>query len=213
MSDTKERLIDAALEVLRERGLAGISARNVAAAAQVNQALIFYHFKSVDGLLDEACRMSADAAVATYRERFAAVESLGDLLAVGREIHTTELATGRVAVAAQVLAGARASEVLGRAGKYALDGWAAEIEPVLRRVLAGTPIAEIADVPGLSRAIAASFVGLELYEGVDPAGSTAALDALERLAVLADVVTDLGPVARAALRRRMKGRGAHAGKR
>lgn len=203
MRDTKQSLVAATLDVLRERGLSGLSARAIAAAADANQALIFYHFKSVGGLVEEACRATADAAVMGYRERFATAESLTDLLAVGREVHAAELKTGRVTVTAQVLAGARSSEVLARAGKYALDAWIAEIEPVVGRVLRGTPIAEIADVPGLARAIAASFIGLELYDGVDASGSTAALDALERLGVLADVVTDLGPVARAALRRRL----------
>jgi hypothetical protein len=49
----------------------------------------------------------------------------------------------------------------------------------------------------LARAVCAGFVGLELFERIDPAGASAALDALERLAVLVD---DLGPVARMALR-------------
>lgn len=204
MSDTRQRLIEAALEVLRERGLSGLSARTIAAAADANQALIFYHFKTVEGLIEDACRVTVDAAVAAHRDRFATAETLGDLLAVGREIHATELAAGRVTISAQVLAGARSSEVLARAGKHALDTWIAEIEPALARVLRGTPIAEIADLPGLARAIAASFIGLELYEAVDASGSASALDALERLGILADVVTDLGPVARAAFRRRLR---------
>ena len=57
---------------------------------------------------------------------------------------------------------------------------------------------------GIARAVAAAFIGLELFEGVDPEGGRAALDALERLAVLAEVVDELGPVARRALRARLR---------
>ncbi|MFV2088089.1 SRPBCC family protein [Micromonospora sp. LOL_021] len=51
----------------------------------------------------------------------------------------------------------------------------------------------------LARAVAAGFIGLELYEGVDRSGADDALAALEQLAMLVDVVDDLGPVARRAL--------------
>ena len=59
---------------------------------------------------------------------------------------------------------------------------------------------------GLARAVSAAFIGLELYEGVDPDGATTALDALDGLAVLIDVVDDLGPVARKALRAKVRRR-------
>jgi hypothetical protein len=60
---------------------------------------------------------------------------------------------------------------------------------------------------GLARAIAAAFIGLELYEAAeaaDPASSHQALHALTQAAVLADVLDDLGPVARRALRNRLR---------
>jgi hypothetical protein len=65
-------------------------------------------------------------------------------------------------------------------------------------------VAEIADVPGLSRAVSAAFIGLELYEGVDEAGAARALEAIDQLAVLIEVMDELGPIARRALRSRLK---------
>lgn len=70
---------------------------------------------------------------------------------------------------------------------------------VLRRLLAGSPFAEVADVPGLARAVSAAFIGLELYDGVDPAGADQAMAALDQLALLMEIVDDLGPIARRAL--------------
>jgi hypothetical protein len=77
---------------------------------------------------------------------------------------------------------------------------------VLDRVLIGTPLSGLADVPGLARAIAAAFIGLELFEGVDPIGANAALDALDQLGALTEVVDELGPVARRALRAKLRRR-------
>ncbi|MFD7129923.1 TetR/AcrR family transcriptional regulator [Streptomyces sp. NPDC059894] len=202
--ETKTRLLDGALRTLTEQGIAGTSARTVAAAAGVNQALVFYHFGSVDELLAAACRYGAERTVARYRDRFAAVGSLSELLALGREVHERERADGHVTRLGQLLAGARTHEALGPATAAGLDLWVVEIEKVLRRVLAGTPFGAFTDPAGLARAVAASFVGIELYEGVDEAGATAALDALEQLGVLVGALEELGPVAQRAVRQYLR---------
>jgi DNA-binding transcriptional regulator YbjK len=202
--DTKQRLIEGALQAVRKHGIAGVSARTVATCAGVNQALVFYHFGTVDDLLTTACHTATAQRVDDYRERFAAVESLRELLDLGRAIHAEESVQGNVAVLAQLLAGAQTDPRLASPVQAALRLWTDEIESVLRRLLAGSPLADLADPAGLAHAVSAAFIGLELYEGVDPTGASAALHALERLAVLIDVVEDLGPVARRALRRRTR---------
>ena len=206
MAATRDKLIDGALAAIRAHGIAGVSARTIAAAAGVNQALVFYHFGSVDDLLTEACRSATAARVAVYRERFADVRSLRDLLDLGRALHEQERAEGNVAVLAQMLAGAQTDQRLAEPTASALRLWTAEIETVLRRLLRDSPLAPVTDPAGLARAISAAFVGLELFEGVDSAGARDAFDALERLAALVEVVDDLGPLARAALRAKLRPR-------
>ncbi|GAB7104535.1 TetR family transcriptional regulator [Streptomyces phaeofaciens JCM 4814] len=203
-TDTKTRLLEGALRTLAEQGIAKTSARTVAAAAGVNQALVFYHFGSVDELLAAACRYGAERTVSPYRARFDEVASLAELLALGREIHTQERAGGHVMLLGQLLAGAQTHEALGPATAAGLDLWIVEIEKVLDRVLEGTPFGEFTDPSGLARAVAASFVGIELYEGVDAAGATAALDALEQLGLLVAALEELGPVAQRAVRQYLR---------
>jgi AcrR family transcriptional regulator len=204
VSDTKEKLVDGALHVLATAGLAGASARAIAGAANVNQALVFYHYGSVDQLLAVACRQATEARVVLYRNRFAAVTTLAELLAVGRELHATELPEGHVTVLAQLLAGAQTDPTLAAPVAEGLRLWIAEIETVLVRVLTGMGIADLFDLPGLARAAAAGFIGLELYEGVDPNGAQGAYGALEQLAALTQVIDRLGPVARRAVRGRIR---------
>jgi AcrR family transcriptional regulator len=207
MSDTKAKLLTAAAETLRESGIAALSARTIAARADVNQALIFYHFSTVAELVDAAVRASVDARVEFYRDRFADVGSLAELLAVGRDLHEREAELGNVAMMAQLMAGAQQDKTMAAAARYAMDRWVAEIETVLTRLLNGSPLGEVADANGLARAVSASFIGLELYDGVDRDGALAALDALQRLGVLVEVMDDLGPVAHRALRRRVRRKG------
>ncbi|MCI4063804.1 TetR/AcrR family transcriptional regulator [Micromonospora sp. R77] len=199
MSDTKQRLLDGAIAAIRQHGIAGISARTIAAAAGVNQALVFYHYGSVDDLLTAACRASTAERVAHWSDRLSGVGSLRELLAVGRALHEQERELGNVSFLAQMLAGAQTDERLAAPTAGALQLWVDELEAVLRRLLAGSPFAEIADVPGLARAVSAAFIGFELYDGVDRAAADRALAALDQLAVLIEIVDDLGPLARRAL--------------
>ncbi|MEU8192204.1 TetR/AcrR family transcriptional regulator [Microbispora amethystogenes] len=204
MGDTRTRLLEGALQTLRTQGIAGASARAVATAAGVNQALVFYHFGTVDELLAAALRYGSEQRVAVYRDRFAAVTSLRELLDLGRSLHAEEREAGNLAVLAQMLAGSQMDGRLAPATAAGLGMWVTEIEEVLQRVLAGTPLAEFVDVAGLARATAAAFVGLELYEGVDEDGAKRAFDSLEQLAGLVAALDDMGPLVRRTVRARLR---------
>ncbi|MFD4128431.1 TetR/AcrR family transcriptional regulator [Streptomyces globisporus] len=203
-ADTRTKLMEGALRTLAEHGIAKTSARAVAASAGVNQALVFYHFGSVDELLAAACRYGAEQRVARHRDRLAAVTTLTELLRCGRELHEEERAGGHVAFLAQMLAGAQTQPRLAPATAAGLDLWTAEIEKVLVRILADSPLGEFTDPAGLARAVTGAFVGLEMYEGVDPEGAERAFEALEQVAALAGVLDELGPVARRAVRHRLR---------
>ena len=204
VADTRQRLIDAAIATIRDHGVAGASARAIAATAGVNQALVFYHFGSVNDLLTTACQVATEARVAPFRERLDEVTTLRELLTLGRELHAEERSLGNVTVLAQMLAAAQRDPQLAGATASALHLWIGPIETALHRLLAKSPVADLVDVPGLARAVSAGFIGLELFDGVDPAGAADALNALERLTALIEVVDDLGPVVRRALRARLR---------
>jgi AcrR family transcriptional regulator len=204
MTETRQKLLDATVVTLRDKGIAGASARSIAAAAGVNQALVFYHFGAVDELVVAACAFAAEGRVSAYRDALSSVTSLRELLAFGRRMSDAERASGNVDVLAQVLAGGQQHPGFAAAAREALDRWIAELEPTLQRLLATSPVAEVFDVPGLARGLASAFIGMELYEGVDPEGARRALDAIDALSVLVEVMDDLGPVARRALRARIR---------
>jgi AcrR family transcriptional regulator len=206
MPDTRSRLLDGALETLRTKGIAGASARSIAAAAGVNQALVFYHFGSVHELLATACAEASRERVAAYAEQFDAVGSLAELLELGMRIHEREQAEGNLIVLAQLLAGSQSDPELAAPTRLALNRWIDVVEQVLHRVLASSPFLDVLDIPGLARAISAAFVGLELYDGVDRPGAEAALGAIAQLGTLIDVVEDLGPASRRILRAKLRRR-------
>ena len=59
-SATRSRIIEAALQTVREEGFAETTARAIARHGGFNQALIFYHFGSVDALLVAVARSESE---------------------------------------------------------------------------------------------------------------------------------------------------------
>lgn len=202
MGSTRAKLLQGTLDTLRGHGLGGASARGIAATAGVNQALIFYHFGTLDDLLAAACTYGAEQQVAHYRDRFADVTSATELLALSRVIRAEQ--RGDLIVLGHLLAAGQTQPGVAQAAAAGLELWAGAIEEVLVRILGATPLAGAVDIAGLARAVAAAFIGLELYGGVDRDGTERAFDALGQLAALLGLLDDLGPLTQRAVRSRVK---------
>ena len=198
--DTRSRLRSAALAVVREQGVGGASARAIAAAAEVNQALIFYHFGSVSELIEAASDEAVEARVKLYQADFGGVASLSDLLSVARQVHEQERRAGSMTVMAQIMAGAQNDPVLARAARHALAAWIDEVDQVLGRVLAASPIGSLIDSAGLAQLVSATFMGIELYHGADPEAADLAFSTIERLNDVLSALEGLGPASQRALR-------------
>lgn len=166
-SDTRDRIVVAAQHCLRTEGIAGASARAIARHGDFNQALIFYHFGSVDGLLQAAAREDADRRAALYADRLAEVTTLAELVSVGRQIHDVETEQGSTVVLAQLLAGSVASPTLGEAILDGMRPWTALVEDALRRVVADTALASVVPMEDLAFAISSLFLGMELMASLD----------------------------------------------
>jgi TetR/AcrR family transcriptional regulator, regulator of biofilm formation and stress response len=70
--DRRSRIIDAALDVIAEKGVAGTTHRRVAAEADVPLGSMTYHFASMDELLREAFTRFAESGNARFSRALAA---------------------------------------------------------------------------------------------------------------------------------------------
>jgi AcrR family transcriptional regulator len=187
--ETRARIIDAALEALRRGGIAGISARGIARLGDFNQALIFYHFGSVEGLLIEVARSESSRRSALYADALAGVTSLPELVAVARRLHDEEFKSGSVAALTQMLAGAGGSAEMAQGVWDALEPWTRLVRETIERLLAGTPFDGVLPAEDLTSAVAALFLGIELFTGLNPAGAETSLFAtMEMVAALVDTL-------------------------
>lgn len=192
-SDTRKRIMAAALETVRESGITGTSARAIAATGGFNQALIFYHFGSVTNLLVEAARTSSAARVAAYQEVTDNVTSLTTLVDVARRLHDEAEADGSVAVLTQLMAGAASDPEMGEAILAGFEGWIDLVENALKKALDSQPIANAIPPREAAYSISALFLGIELMARLDPEKSeaSAVFDSLHDLAQIIESVPAL----------------------
>ncbi|MBF4161246.1 TetR family transcriptional regulator [Nocardioides acrostichi] len=167
---TRQALRDAALALARREGVRAVTARAVAAEAGVNQALVFYHFESVEGLMQSAYDHGTRAMVAEHVADLARVRSLTDLHAVGVRLAERSRADGSAALLAQVVAAAHTEPEQARLLTASLRAWQAAIADAVRRVLDEAGLADVVDVEATTSAIAAAAIGMITLDAVPPPG-------------------------------------------
>ncbi len=79
--DRKDRIIDAAIDVIAEHGVAGTTHRLIAAAADVPLGSLTYHFSSLQDLRRQAFERHAQRMSLTYEAHFEDVRTPADLTA------------------------------------------------------------------------------------------------------------------------------------
>lgn len=189
--ETKDRIIDAALATVSSEGLVGTSARAIAKTGDFNQALVFYHFGSIDELLLAALERANARRMTRFEEQLRDVESIAAFVTIARELHAGAYDSDAAALSA-IVAGWSMSSELGARVLATLDPWNDLVEESLRRLLAAHPIGAYLPVEQLAYSFGALFLGLELMGRLDPTDqrSDAAFTALFALATLADPLLD-----------------------
>jgi AcrR family transcriptional regulator len=166
--DTRARIIEATIQTLRTEGIVGTSARTIARHGGFNQALVFYHFGSVEGLLVATSAEESSRRAARYAGALEGVATLPDLVAVARRIHDEEVDEGAVTVLTQLLAGASGNPVLKGGLAAGFAPWMDLVDQAVTRVLDSTPLAGLLPTADLTFAISSLFLGIELLTAIDP---------------------------------------------
>jgi AcrR family transcriptional regulator len=188
--ETKERIVEATLAVLKHHGYAGASARSIAAEGGFNQALIFYHFGSVrNALLAALDRTSADR-MSAYRAAAADANDIPGLVSVAGTIYREDLASGHITVIAELIAGASADPQLGPEIVARITPWIDFAHEQIDRVMGASPLGQLVPAEDAAYAIVAQFLGLEMLTHLD--GSTERSERLFELAASFAGVLALG---------------------
>ena len=183
---TKEQIVEAALKTLASEGFAGATSRAIARKGGFNQALIFYHFGTLDSLLLAALDRTSGQRLEQYRAAVEEVHSLDDLIAVAARAYAEDRESGHMAVVAQMVAGSVARPELAPAVLARMEPWLELADEALTRALAGAPAFAQLPVRDLAYAIVTFYLGVNLLTHLDAdhARTDAVFARLEALAPL-----------------------------
>jgi len=186
--ETKTRILQATLVTLKAEGIVGTSARAIARAGNFNQALIFYHFGSVDDAIVSAVGKMSERRIENHRTKLETATSLPDIIRIARELHDDDATDSNMTVLAQAFAGAAGDPVMGPKLYAQLEPWSQMVGGVIERIVNDMPGAASLPTQQIANAIAAMFLGIELLDDLDPSKDHAVqlFDSLESLAQLLD---------------------------
>jgi AcrR family transcriptional regulator len=157
---TRERIVRAALETLKAEGYAGTSARDIARRGGFNQALIFYHFGSVNRLLLAALDHTSAARMERYRSAVEAAETLEEMLNVAAMIYREDLEAGHMTVVSELMAGSMAHPEMKPEIVARIDPWIDLAEEAIRKVMAGSPFGDALPARQVAFAVVAFYCGI-----------------------------------------------------
>lgn len=194
VTDTRAALVEAAIAVLRESGFASASARRIAQRAGCNQALVFYHFGSVNDLLVAALEEVSAQRLAAYRELLDRTGTLAELISAARTVFEADLDAGHVTVLTEMISGAQSVPGLGERVAACLAPWREFAAAAVRDVLAASPVARLLPAQDAAHAVVAGILGLELLASLD-GDRAAALALFDRGLAIGEVLDRLRPLA------------------
>ncbi len=188
LTGTKAKIAEAALETLKVKGFAGASAREIASVGGFNQALIFYHFGSVNGLLLAALELVSERRMLAYGAAFEQAQSASELAALARRIHAEDLENGYVTVLGEMVAAGVADRELGAEVGAQMEPWIELVEHKLEALLGRSPLRLLVQPRDLAFAIVALYLGVDMLSHLE--GSHARAQSLLELGVSGAAIAD-----------------------
>lgn len=183
VTDPRQRLIAAALELIPEVGWAGVSTRKVAERAGLGSGLVHYHFVSVQELLTVAAIGAAKELLRDFGAHLRSSTNAGEVIATLAGALDSFDTTGHanLLMTETLLASTRHEDV-----RVGLEGIMADFRADLADWLRSSSGVE--DAESTAVVLSAAFDGLMLRRTIDPSITSAAV-----LPVLLRIVGKEGP--------------------
>jgi AcrR family transcriptional regulator len=189
-SGTKLQIAEAALETLKTQGFAGASARAIARTGGFNQALIFYHFGSVQNALLAALDLVSERRLADYGPAFERARTPSELARLARAIYDEDLERGYITALGEMVSGGVSDPLLGAEVAARIEPWIGMVERKLEELFARSPLRALVSAGDLAFAIVSLYFGVDMLSHMrrDHARAESLLELATRLAALLETV-------------------------
>lgn len=167
MSETRARVIDAALASLVRNGFSGTTARAIAQVGGFAPGVIYYHFTDLDDLLVAALASSSQARAQRYRSELSGVDKATAAVEVLRRLYSEDTDVGHIAAVQEIYAGARPGSRLATQLARETRRWEELAEELLTALLRGKPLAAAVSVRAAASAAVAFYLGMETLTHLD----------------------------------------------
>lgn len=165
--------MEAALDSLKQDGFAGTSARAIARRGGFNQALIFYHFGTLDDLLLAALDRTSELRMRAYQDAVRGIATLDEAVRVGADLYRADLAAGHITVLSEMIAGSLDRPDLGPKIAERMEPWIALTTDAVTSVLDSLGLRTAVSAPTIAYAIVALYLGVDLLSHLEQDDSKA----------------------------------------
>jgi AcrR family transcriptional regulator len=194
---TRERIVQAARDVLVEHGHAGTSTRAVADAAGVNLSQVHYHFGGRQGLLIEVLQRENETLLARQHALFAAPGPLSEKWRLACDFLDDDMESGYVRVLWELWAAGLTDPELATGWREAVVKWHELLESVFEAWIEDVGLELPISARVMTNLVSDVFYGIEVHRlGGLEAGHREMLDALGVLIERAEAGLDYDALAR-----------------
>jgi AcrR family transcriptional regulator len=160
-----------------------------------NQALIFYHFGSVQKALLAALDLISDRRLAEYGPAFEAARTAAELGRLARAIYDEDLDRGYITALGEMVSGGVSDPILGAEVAARIEPWIAMVERKLEELLADSPLRALASAADLAFGIVSLYFGVDMLSHLqrDRTRAESLLDLATRLAALVEAFLPPAP--------------------
>jgi AcrR family transcriptional regulator len=167
LSDTRGKVLDAALACLVRNGFGGTTARAIGQVGGFAPGVIYYHFADLDDLLVAALARTSQARADRYAQELVGLDRAGEVVELLRRLYDEDVAVGHIAAVQEIYAGARPGSPLAAQLAAETTRWEALAADVLTRLLRGKPLASLVRIPTLASGAVAFYLGMETLTHLD----------------------------------------------
>lgn len=192
---TKLQIAEAALETLKANGFAGTSARAIAHTGGFNQALIFYHFGTVQNALLAALDLISERRLSQYRPAFESACTAPELGRLARAIYDEDRERGYITALGEMVSGGVSDPLLGAEVTARIEPWIKMVEGKLEQLLAASPLGALASPADLAFGIVSFYFGVDMLSHMqrDHTRAESLLDLATRLAAMVEAFLPANP--------------------